>query len=114
MDRLAASFRLIYYDQRERGRSAEGVKPEDVTIASDVEDCGSQVGSHSLRTTVDGHGRPWTRKPVVPGRVDACGHSRSALGDLRIRRLGVRVAPGALSETPAVQRLALHWSSSTF
>ena len=38
LDRLADRFRLIYYDQRGRGQSAEGVRPEDVTIASDVED----------------------------------------------------------------------------
>jgi proline iminopeptidase len=38
LDRLAASFRLVYYDQRGRGRSAEGVSPEDVSITSDVED----------------------------------------------------------------------------
>jgi proline iminopeptidase len=38
MDRLADAFRLIYYDQRGRGRSAEGVPPEDVTLASDVAD----------------------------------------------------------------------------
>jgi proline iminopeptidase len=38
MDRLADSFRLIYYDQRGRGRSADGVRPEDVSIASEVED----------------------------------------------------------------------------
>jgi proline iminopeptidase len=38
VDRLADSFRLIYYDQRGRGRSADGVKPEDVTITSEVED----------------------------------------------------------------------------
>jgi len=38
MDRLADSFRLIYYDQRGRGRSADHVLPEDVTLASDVED----------------------------------------------------------------------------
>src|SRR5262245_5426872 len=38
LDRLADGFRLIYYDQRGRGRSAEGVRPEDVTLASDVED----------------------------------------------------------------------------
>ena len=38
MDRLADSFRLIYYDQRGRGRSADGVHPEDVGIESDVED----------------------------------------------------------------------------
>lgn len=38
MDRLADSFRLIYYDQRGRGRSAQGVKPEDVSIRSEIED----------------------------------------------------------------------------
>ena len=38
LDRLGDAFRLVYYDQRGRGRSAEGVRPEDVTLASDVED----------------------------------------------------------------------------
>src|SRR5512147_3153774 len=36
LDRLSDAFRLIYYDQRGRGRSAEGVRPEDVTIASEA------------------------------------------------------------------------------
>jgi proline iminopeptidase len=38
LDRLADSYRLIYYDQRGRGRSAAGVRPEDVTLASDIAD----------------------------------------------------------------------------
>lgn len=38
LDRLADAFRLIYYDQRGRGMSADGVRPEDVTLASDLED----------------------------------------------------------------------------
>jgi proline iminopeptidase len=38
LDRLADAYRLIYYDQRGRGRSAEGVEPEEVTLSSDVED----------------------------------------------------------------------------
>jgi proline iminopeptidase len=38
LDRLADGFRLIYYDQRGRGRSADGVQPDDVTLKSDVED----------------------------------------------------------------------------
>lgn len=38
MDRLTDAYHLFYYDQRGRGRSAEGVRPEDVTLASDVED----------------------------------------------------------------------------
>jgi proline iminopeptidase len=38
LDRLADAFRLIYYDQRGRGRSADGVQPEDVTLISEVDD----------------------------------------------------------------------------
>jgi len=38
LDRLADTFRLIYYDQRGRGKSADGVNPDDVTLASDVDD----------------------------------------------------------------------------
>src|SRR6478752_7014875 len=35
LDHLSDSYHLIYYDQRGRGRSADGVKPEDVTLGSD-------------------------------------------------------------------------------
>lgn len=38
LDRLKDTFRLIYYDQRGRGRSAENVRPEDVTLTSDMDD----------------------------------------------------------------------------
>ena len=38
MDRLSNSYRLIYYDQRGRGKSAKNVRPEDVTLASDIAD----------------------------------------------------------------------------
>jgi proline iminopeptidase len=38
MDRLSNTFRLIYYDQRGRGKSAENVQPEDVTMRSEIED----------------------------------------------------------------------------
>lgn len=38
LDRLSDAFHLIYYDQRGRGRSAVGVKPEDVTLDSDIAD----------------------------------------------------------------------------
>jgi len=38
MDRLSDSFRLIYYDQRGRGKSADSVRSEDVTLASDIAD----------------------------------------------------------------------------
>ncbi len=38
MDRLSDSFHLIYYDQRGRGKSADHVRPEDVTLASEIAD----------------------------------------------------------------------------
>jgi proline iminopeptidase len=38
LDRLADAYRLIYYDQRGRGKSADGVRPEDVTLTSDLND----------------------------------------------------------------------------
>jgi proline iminopeptidase len=38
MDRLADSYHLIYYDQRGRGKSADHVQPEEVTLASDIAD----------------------------------------------------------------------------
>ena len=38
LDRLSDAFRLIYYDQRGRGRSADNVRPQDVTLASDLDD----------------------------------------------------------------------------
>lgn len=38
LDRLSDSLRLIYYDQRGRGRSAAGVRAEDVTLESEIAD----------------------------------------------------------------------------
>jgi proline iminopeptidase len=56
LDRFADTFRLLYYDQRGRGQSAEGVQPEDVTLASDVEDL-DKVRQHFLldRAALLGH-----------------------------------------------------------
>jgi proline iminopeptidase len=38
MDRLSSAFRLIYYDQRGRGKSSGTAVPEDVDIDSETED----------------------------------------------------------------------------
>jgi proline iminopeptidase len=38
LDRFGDAFRLIYYDQRGRGRSAKQMLPEEVTLTSDVDD----------------------------------------------------------------------------
>ncbi|HVO87466.1 MAG TPA: alpha/beta fold hydrolase [Casimicrobiaceae bacterium] len=38
LDELSSDLRLIYYDQRGRGKSSQGVMPEDVDIDSEVDD----------------------------------------------------------------------------
>jgi len=38
LDQLKDGFRLIYYDQRGRGRSADQVRPQDVRLTSDIDD----------------------------------------------------------------------------
>jgi proline iminopeptidase len=58
LDRLADSFRLIYYDQRGRGRSAGGVRPEDVTLRSEVDDLDG-VRSHFGLESVAVLGHSW-------------------------------------------------------
>ncbi len=56
LDRLADRYRLIYYDQRGRGRSAEGVDPEEVSLASDVDDIDRVRRYLGLRSaTILGH-----------------------------------------------------------
>jgi proline iminopeptidase len=58
LDRLADTFRLIYYDQRGRGRSAEQVRPEDVTVASDVSDL-DRVREHFQLSSAALLGHSW-------------------------------------------------------
>jgi proline iminopeptidase len=38
IDRLGASFRVVYYDQRGRGRSFAGTQPDHVTMATEIDD----------------------------------------------------------------------------
>jgi proline iminopeptidase len=38
LDRFADAFRLLYYDQRGRGKSADHVQPQEVTLKSDLAD----------------------------------------------------------------------------
>jgi proline iminopeptidase len=58
LDRLASVSRLIYYDQRGRGRSADGVKPEDVSLASEIADL-DQVRRHFRLETMTLVGHSW-------------------------------------------------------
>lgn len=52
LDRLADSYRLIYYDQRGRGKSADGVRPEEVSLASELEDLGRVQDHFGLEAPV--------------------------------------------------------------
>ena len=38
LDQLANSFRLIYYDQRGRGKSAANIQPEEISLLSEIHD----------------------------------------------------------------------------
>jgi len=58
LDRLADRFRLIYYDQRGRGKSADHVAPDDVTLASDVDDV-DQVRQHFQLESATLLGHSW-------------------------------------------------------
>lgn len=58
MDRLQDLFRLTYYDQRGRGRSGRNVRPEDVTLASELEDL-DRVRRHTGSESVILLGHSW-------------------------------------------------------
>lgn len=51
LDRLADTYRLIYYDQRGRGKSADRVEPDDVTLASDLDDVDAVRNHFQLQST---------------------------------------------------------------
>jgi hypothetical protein len=58
MDRLGDVLRLIYYDQRGRGRSADHVQADDVSLASDIEDL-DRVRMHVKEDSVVLLGHSW-------------------------------------------------------
>jgi proline iminopeptidase len=58
LDRLADVYRLIYYDQRGRGQSANAVQPEDVTLASELDDL-DRVRQHVRHDSVSLLGHSW-------------------------------------------------------
>jgi proline iminopeptidase len=58
LDRLADAFRLVYYDQRGRGQSASGVRPEDVTLSSDIDDI-EKVRQHFKLESLTLLGHSW-------------------------------------------------------
>lgn len=74
MDNLSDTFHLIYYDQRGRGKSADNVQPEDVTMQSEVEDL-ERLREHFKLESVAVLGHSWGGLLAIeyalrhPGRV---------------------------------------------
>lgn len=74
MDRLADSYRLIYYDQRGRGKSRGEPRPEDINIEKYVEDL-DRVRRHFQLASVAVLGHSWGGVVAMhyalrhPGRV---------------------------------------------
>jgi proline iminopeptidase len=58
LDRLSDKFHLIYYDQHGRGRSAESVKPEDISLESEMADL-DEVRDHFHLDKVALLGHSW-------------------------------------------------------
>jgi proline iminopeptidase len=58
MDRLADTHHLLYYDQRGRGKSVDGVRPAEVSLATDIEDI-DRVRQHFGFTTTTLLGHSW-------------------------------------------------------
>ena len=58
MDRLSDAFRLIYYDQRGRGRSVSDTPPEEVSIQSEMDDL-EAVRAHFQLDQVAALGHSW-------------------------------------------------------
>ena len=113
LDRLADSFRLVYYDQRGRGRSADGVRAEDVTLGSEIDDL-DRVRSHFGLESIAVLGHSWggvlameyaVRHPERVSQLDPAGH-RPRVG----RRLAE--AAGVVRPSAARPRIGLKWRRS--
>jgi proline iminopeptidase len=120
LDRLAGSFRVVYYDQRGRGRSAEGVRPGDVSLRSEIEDMErvrSELGLESVAVL----GHSWggvlameyaVRHPERVSHLILLGTAPASAGDWRLLREAFarnrpaadQEAMGALTSTDAFAR----------
>ena len=120
LDRLAGSFRVVYYDQRGRGRSAEGVRPGDVSLRSEIEDMErvrSEFGFESVAVLGHSWGGVLAMEYAVwqPERVShliLMGTAPASAGDWRLLREAFarnrpaadQEAMGALASTDAFAR----------
>lgn len=111
LDGLSDSYRLIYYDQRGRGRSARGVKPEDVTLASDIADMDA-VRRHFKLNSVALLGHSWGTVLALeyalryPGRASCLilmNPSPASHGDyMELRKAWLESRPDATEQRKAI------------
>ena len=103
LDRLADGYRLIYYDQRGRGRSADGVRAEDVTLASDIADV-ERVRKHFHVGSATVLGHSWgtvlaleyaLRHPQVVSRLILMNPAPASAADVTRFREAYREKQGA-------------------
>jgi proline iminopeptidase len=103
MDALRKSYRLIYYDQRGRGKSADGVRPEDVTLGSDLEDLDA-VRRHFRLDAPVLLGHSWgtvlaleyaLRHPKAVSRLILMNSAPASTGDFAVMRESYTRALGA-------------------
>lgn len=112
LDRLAESFRLVYYDQRGRGRSAGGVAAEDVGLRSEIEDV-DRVRRHFGLESVAVLGHSWggvlameyaTRHPDRVSHLILLDTAPASAGDWQVLReeFGRRRPAGDAEEMQAI------------
>lgn len=112
LDRLAESFRLVYYDQRGRGRSASGVRPEQVDLRSEIDDV-ERVRSHFGLESVAVLGHSWggvlameyaIRHPKRVSQLILLDTAPASAGDWQVLRdeFARRRPPGDAEEMQAI------------
>lgn len=104
MDQLAETSRVIYYDQRGRGRSSGAFRPEAVSLSSEMEDL-EQVCRHFQLDTTTVLGHSWggllaleyaLRRPERVARLILMNTAPASQADFRIFRQSLMAmrAPG--------------------
>jgi proline-specific peptidase len=119
LDRLSDSFRLIYYDQRGRGRSADGVEPGQVSIESEMEDLDA-VRRHFGFPAVALLGHSWggllameyaIRRPGRVSRLILLNTGPASHDDFELlRQEGRRTVEGDLEQLRAIAATPRHQS----
>ena len=111
LDRLSSAYRLIYYDQRGRGKSSPGVVAEHVSIESEVDDL-DLIRAHFGFATITVLGHSWgallameyaIRHPERVSHVVLLNPAPASYGDrLRFRDHLVAIAKASVAKMRAI------------